>query len=276
MAYTDLETVFTFERQLGQGAFGTVWKVKDRASGEVRALKLIEYSGVNYDLINEELRALRGIALSPSCKLGLACYYDIDYVKFRGKVYIGVLMSYHEGLDLFQYFRVHRPSRDVIYHIMHALFSGLQELHSRKVYHRDIKPENIIVQDPDHIFLIDFGLSCYKSDCGVMNQKLGTPMYFPPESETNAYRYNPEKYDIFEMGISIIQSLLGLNPPAKVGDPYGYADQRMLINKFRENKRYFDPTIYSVLTECVETDPNRRPTAYDILLRLKISYGTRR
>jgi len=166
MSYTDLETVFTFDQALGQGAFGTVWKVRDRQTGEVRALKLIEYNDSNYAYMNEEIRAIQGVALSPSCKMGLACYYDIDYVKFRGKIYIGILMSFHEGMSLDTYFKKYHPSRDQIYKIMFTLFSGLQELHSHKVYHRDIKSENIIIRDTNSITLIDFGISCYRPDCG--------------------------------------------------------------------------------------------------------------
>jgi serine/threonine protein kinase len=98
------------------------------------------------------------------------------------------------------------------------LFSALSFLHSCQIAHRDIKPSNILV-DPKtlSIVLIDFG-TCHLPSyipgddrIGGMTSEVGTGAYRAPEclfSPLNGY--SPEKVDIWQAGVTLIQFFLPL------------------------------------------------------------------
>ena len=43
--------------------------------------------------------------------------------------------------------------------IMYQILSGIQELHSKRIFHRDMKPHNILISNANQIKIADFGLA---------------------------------------------------------------------------------------------------------------------
>ena len=66
-----------------------------------------------------------------------------------------------------------------------AIASALEYIHSHGIVHRDLKPENIMVDDQDHIKLIDFGIAASvgarRLTFAKFSQTMGTPDYISPE-----------------------------------------------------------------------------------------------
>ncbi len=62
------------------------------------------------------------------------------------------------------------------------LFAGLHYLHSNGVLHRDIKPLNCMIDDGQHLVIIDFGFACsLGSQQTITDEQKGTPYFMAPE-----------------------------------------------------------------------------------------------
>lgn len=88
------------------------------------------------------------------------------------------------------------------------ILDALVYAHSKGVVHRDIKPSNILINDSNHIKIIDFGISKIKdslfSDYTVCN--FGTPKY--ASWEQKVLKPIDFRTDIYSVGVVITELLL--------------------------------------------------------------------
>ena len=64
--------------------------------------------------------------------------------------------------------------------ILHNILDAIQYIHSKGIVHRDLKAENFLLLHDGMdapIKIIDFGLSRYTNDGGIMQSRVGTPYY---------------------------------------------------------------------------------------------------
>lgn len=98
--------------------------------------------------------------------------------------------------------------------------SALSFMHSQNMLHLDLKPSNVMMQDANHLTLIDFGLSKQFNEKGepVSSIKIGggTEGYAPIEQATydgNAQKGLPVTMDIYALGGTLYKMLTGERPP---------------------------------------------------------------
>lgn len=98
--------------------------------------------------------------------------------------------------------------------------SALSFMHSQNMLHLDLKPSNVMMQDANHLTLIDFGLSKQFNEKGepVSSIKIGggTEGYAPIEQATydgNAQKGLPVTMDIYALGGTLCKMLTGERPP---------------------------------------------------------------
>lgn len=104
--------------------------------------------------------------------------------------------------------------------------SALSYLHSSNMLHLDLKPSNIMLRDPDHVALIDFGLAKQFDDNGNPESSTtiggGTPGYAPIEQQNSVELANfyggkssllPVTMDIYAFGATLYKMLVGKMPP---------------------------------------------------------------
>src|SRR5437764_1435336 len=107
--------------------------------------------------------------------------YDAGEVD--GQLYIA--MRYVEGADLGRLLKndpVLEPRRALV--ICTQVAAALDTAHARGLVHRDVKPSNVLLDENEHVYLADFGLSRRLTDLeGRRDEGLsvGTPAYVSPE-----------------------------------------------------------------------------------------------
>ncbi|CAF3957917.1 unnamed protein product [Rotaria sp. Silwood2] len=88
--------------------------------------------------------------------------------------------------------------------------SALHFLAEKQYLHRDIKPENILVNDRGVFKLNDYGTCC---DMNLaQTDPIGTIAYFPPELVRNPPAPSSIQGDMWALGISVVETILGQHP----------------------------------------------------------------
>lgn len=121
-------------KQLGRGGFGSVYKVKGRYNGIVRAAKKIKKSELNekeHERLFNEVAILQSLDHPNIIKLYEVYDMEDQYV---------LIMQICEGGELFKKIAKKRLDRGSIPKIMRQLLEVLTYIHSKDIVHRDIKP----------------------------------------------------------------------------------------------------------------------------------------
>jgi serine/threonine-protein kinase len=104
------------------------------------------------------------------------------------------------------------PQRAI--HIAGGVLRALEYIHQHGVVHRDLEPEHIMVDDHDHIKLIDFGVASRQGARRLtftsLSQVLGTPDYISPEQVKG--KRGDARSDLYAVGIMLWQMVMGRAP----------------------------------------------------------------
>ncbi|KAL5336937.1 hypothetical protein BJX70DRAFT_389602 [Aspergillus crustosus] len=280
---------------IGGGTFGSVYAAINLDSNYLMAVKEIRLQDPQLiPKISQQIRDEMGV-LEVLDHPNIVSYHGIEV--HRDKVYI--FMEYCSGgslASLLEHGRVEDETVIMVYALQ--LLEGLAYLHQSGIVHRDIKPENILLDHNGIIKYVDFGAakiiarhgktlmpmdalanSGYKD--GIVpkenpnnrgkNQKTmtGTPMYMSPEvirGDTSKLVNRQGAVDIWSLGCVILEMATGRRPWSTLDNEWA-----IMYNIAQGNQ----PTLPSsdqlselgidFLRRCFECDPNKRPTAAELL-----------
>ncbi len=185
----------------------------------------------------------------------------------RSRTYM--VMEWCEGRLLRKILDEGGMSQDRAMRIAVEVLKALDYIHANGVVHRDLKPENIMVDDNDHIKLIDFGIASDSASRRLtyanFTAALGTPNYIAPEQVKG--KRGDGRTDIYSMGVILYEMLSG-KLPFSGPTPLAAMNDRLLNHPVPP--RVADPSISSQLQEilyrALERDPkNRYAHAQDFL-----------
>lgn len=202
-------TFFDFQKQLGRGGFGLVWKVKRLNDDEVMACKIMnkyKMKPASLQAIVHEVKYMR--KLDHPNILKFKCGMET-----KRKLYLMTELLYGE-LDAV----IGTLEEKDIQRIVLQILSALEYSHGMGVIHSDLKPENIMFADEDlqTIKLIDFGLSKSRKRWQWVSKVGGTPSYIAPECLSSRYT---EAIDMWALGIIVYELCFGYIPFKKKKDP---------------------------------------------------------
>lgn len=249
---TALKGRYEILREIGQGAFATVYLARDSRHERSVALKVL-----NADPTSEageirfirEIRLLAGLQhpnilpLHDSGHVEELLYYVMPYVSgetLRGR------MSRERWLSVDAAVSIARESAD-----------ALACAHGQGIIHRDIKPENILLSG-GHAIVADFGIARAIDIAGVRQLTRtgmggpGTPAYMSPEQLMGDHPLDGRS-DIYSLGCVLYEMLTGKPPFAgKEGFVKRFTEPPPLPSSVRKE-------VAPWLDEVVETALSRNP-----------------
>eukprot|EP00250_Pteridium_aquilinum_P015588 c22657_g1_i1 orf=232-1950(-) len=139
---------------------------------------------------------------------------------------------------------------------------GMEYLHMKGVVHRDLKSENLVLGDDGCVKILDFGTSCFESECNSCGDNLGTYRWMAPEMLSQ--KPYTRKVDIYSFGIVLWELLTAHLPYEDMG---AVQAAFCVINK---NTRPPIPEdcpslLKDLMCHCWSTEPEERPEFWEIL-----------
>uniref|UniRef100_A0AAR2J1H1 non-specific serine/threonine protein kinase n=1 Tax=Pygocentrus nattereri TaxID=42514 RepID=A0AAR2J1H1_PYGNA len=204
------EEVWEIIGELGDGAFGKVYKAQNKQSGILAAAKVIDTK------TEEELEDyMVEIDILASCdhhhivKLLDAFYYE-------DKLWILIEFCAGGAVDAVM-LELERPlTEPQIRVVCKQTLDALLYLHESKIIHRDLKAGNILLTLDGEVKLADFGVSAKNTKTLQRRDSfIGTPYWMAPEvvmCETSKDRPYDYKADIWSLGVTLIE-LAQVEPP---------------------------------------------------------------
>lgn len=234
---------------LGQGAYGSVYHVKDMDTGEDYAMKRISPGDEN---MKQEI--LQEIALLKICEHEniLKLY---DSYSFEADIWIRTeLMACSLG-ELLYYSS--NPTEKLIAYVIKKIAESLVCLHSKYIIHRDLKSDNILISTTGEVKLGDLGASAFLTrDRKRRHTVIGTPDWMAPEQKTGHSYGN--KVDIWALGIVCIEMICGQPPQQSDNMEQNLSIKDYLVlpvcEQLSQDFKHF-------LKCCLRKNPNKRYSA---------------
>jgi len=245
--------------RLGHGGQGVVYLGED-PSGAPVAVKVLHVDWADIPHAREqfarEIAAARQVAAFCTARI-LAAEVDGDPPY--------VVSEYIEGPTLYLRVRDRGPVEGTgLDRLAVGTATALTAIHEAGVVHRDFKPGNVIL-GPDGPRVIDFGIAhALDATVTVTSRVMGTPPYMAPEQFTGGGL--GARADVFSWAATIVFAACG-RPP--FGDDTGPAVMNRILHADPELGG-LSGRLAALVGQCLDKEPQARPTAQDVLLRLLV------
>uniref|UniRef100_A0A8C4DHK5 Citron Rho-interacting kinase n=1 Tax=Dicentrarchus labrax TaxID=13489 RepID=A0A8C4DHK5_DICLA len=145
---------FDVRAVVGRGRFAEVQVVREKATGDVCALKVMNKSVLRTQenmVFHEEERRILSLNSSPWIPQLLYAFQDKEHVYLA--------MEYLPGGDLMSLLNRYEDQFDesMAQFYLAELVEAIHAVHQLGYVHRDVKPENVLIDRTGHIKLADFG-----------------------------------------------------------------------------------------------------------------------
>ncbi|XP_011304708.1 serine/threonine-protein kinase 10 isoform X2 [Fopius arisanus] len=249
--------------ELGDGAFGRVYKAQNKQTQQLAAAKMCALEGeddlsdfmIEIDILSEFKH--------PNVVELHEAYFD------DGKLWM--LIEYCDGGAVDSIMgELEKPlTEPQIAYVCQQMTEGLAFLHKARVIHRDLKAGNVLLTMAGGVKLADFGVSAKnKHTLQKHDTFIGTPYWMAPEVVLcETFRDNPYdfKVDIWSLGITLIE-FAQMDPPNHEMSPMRVllkiqkSDPPKLEHPGKWSKDFND-----FIAKALVKDPASRPTTDELL-----------
>jgi hypothetical protein len=256
----NFERDFNNEGLLGSGQFADVFRVREKATGQVFAVKKSKRqfrSKKDRDWLLNEVRTMKILGTEP-------CSNVLQLVRAwqdNGFFFVQIDLAERGTLkDLLCSITMRKASvpDSTIWRIAHDVATGLRHIHQCGMVHLDIKPANILIAEDGIIKIGDFGLTTLQGTGDDCHE--GDTRYMAPELLASTERQSPA--DIFSFALTLYETCQV--PSLSVLPSEGGQWQDMRRGK-APSVVGRDRLLTNLITLAMAPEPERRPTAGDIL-----------
>lgn len=243
---------------LGRGAYAKVYLVRQKATGLLFAMKVLQKASIvvrkkTIEHTKTERNILEDVRHPYIVKL---------YYAFQTNHRLYLILEYAPGGELFTHLATERMFSEKVASFYAAqMVLALEHLHSLGVVYRDLKPENCLLDVEGHIVVTDFGLSKVGvrtgsglgSDSPSTSTWCGTPEYMAPEIvQEKPY---DSAVDWWSLGC-MIQDMLTGSPPFTGQNRKKVMDA--ICSKKPTFPYYLSADAKDLLTKLLKKDPKNR------------------
>ncbi|KAI7866978.1 kinase-like domain-containing protein [Spinellus fusiger] len=257
---------FMLMETLGVGEFGKVKLGIHVETHQEVAIKLIRKADVEttsrLGKVEKEISVLQHLRHPHIVKL-----YDV----IETEKYIGIILDYASGGELFEHILVHKRLRERdARKIFAQLISTVHYMHQKNIVHRDLKLENLLLDKDYNLVVTDFGFANQFSVLDdLMATSCGSPCYAAPELVTNKGFYGGTAADVWSCGVILYAMLCGYLPfdddPANPNGDNISLLYRYILSTALVLPDYVSPTAKDLLLQILVPDPLQRCTLDTVL-----------
>jgi len=267
------ETMEDFEeiKPLGEGAFGKVLLVKQKKTGQMYAMKLMDKAKFEAQKITSKAHSEQYILKTTRHPFIVCLHYA-----FQGSGYWVLVMDFCPNGDLHDYLVTHGSPSLVIQdaaRLSGQILLAMEHLHSIQVIFRDLKLENVVLDKDNNAKVTDFGLAkkLAPSDTAA-NTMCGSYGYYAPEIMAGKYTFS---VDLYSFGVLLYMLVSGGDPsPRKPRQRLPPKNHSGLRRRLREAEKHLSAewtlpgaNIMQLLKDLTDDDPLKRQTATEIKQR---------
>jgi serine/threonine protein kinase len=199
---------------LGRGGMSVVYQAENPRLSNIVAVKVLAPELATDDVFRARFLQESRIAASLNHPNVIPIY---DMGPCDDLLYIA--MRYIAGADLRTVLKAHgRISSEQALSLISQAGRALDAAHRSGLVHRDVKPANLLIErgvddDPDHVYLADFGITKHelsRTGLTATGQFVGTLAYIAPEQIQG--KHVGHRADIYSLGCVLYESLTGSVP----------------------------------------------------------------
>src|SRR5579862_1774165 len=242
--------------RLGEGGQGVVYLGRGTGPGEERVAVKVLRSSVDpmvLERLGRELDAVHQV--QPFVTAGVieaSAEGDLRYI----------VSEFIDGPSLQERVMASGPLREgELQRLAVGTATALTAIHGAGVVHRDFKPANVLL-GPDGPRVVDFGIARLTDASTMTSGLIGTPTYMAPEQLAGARPTSA--VDVWAWGVTMIFAATGRS--AFGADTVPAVMHRIMYTE--PDLTGLPASLAPAVAECLEKDPQRRPSARDLLLRL--------
>ncbi|KIW03970.1 uncharacterized protein PV09_04804 [Verruconis gallopava] len=268
---------YEFLELIGKGAYGRVYKSKNRETQQECAVKIIEVDQQDYraglEGKDETIKDfIRETSILKTLKDNKARNVNQIFDAFSVDTQLWIVSEYCPGGSLTTLMKACNPpglAENFVIPIAREVAIALKYVHDAGIVHRDIKCANILVTEDGRIQLCDFGISgVLENQVSKRTTIIGTPHWMAPEivehlgSEFPGVSYGAE-IDCWAYGCMVFEMATGRPPnsnvpPHKLGITLNIRAPRLDPTKYPE-------ALCDFTAFCLEQKPEQRPNASQIM-----------